>query len=55
MNKWQTQYIFISKGIFGKISIVLCFIILELEFNWAFGKANCRVLVYVVLHGWTSV
>jgi len=35
---------FISKGILHQISIALCFIILALEFERAFGKANCRSL-----------
>jgi len=37
------------------MSIPLHFIILAPEFQRAFGKANCRVLICLVLYGWTSV
>jgi len=40
----------ISEGIFDEISIALYFIISAPEFKRAFGKANCRVLICLVLY-----
>jgi len=47
----NTVYFFISEGIFDQISIALNFIILAPKFERAFGKANCRVLICLVLYG----
>ena len=41
---------FISGGIFDQISIALYFIILAPEFERAFGKANCQVLICLMLY-----
>jgi len=41
---------FISEGILYQISIALYFIISAAEFERAFGKANCRVLICLVLY-----
>ena len=41
----------ISEEIFDEISIALYFIILAPEFERAFGKANCRVLICLVSYG----
>jgi len=43
-------FFFISKGIFNQISIALYFIMLAPEFECAFGKGNCRILICLVLH-----
>jgi len=40
-----------SEGSFDQISIALYFIISAPEFERAFGKANCRVLICLVLYG----
>jgi len=47
----NTLLFFISNGNLDQISIALHFIILALEFELAFGKANCRVLICLVLYG----
>jgi len=47
----NTVYFFISEGIFDQISIALNFIILAPKFERAFGRANCRVLICLVLYG----
>jgi len=39
---------FISKGIFNQMSISLYFIMLVPEFECAFGKVNCRLLICLV-------
>jgi len=41
---------FISGGIFDQISIAQYFIILAPELERASGKANCRVLICLVLY-----
>jgi len=46
---------FITEEIFDQISIAPYFIILAPEFEYAFGKANCRVLICLALYRCTSV
>jgi len=41
----------ISERIFDEISIALHFSILAPEFERVFGKANCRVLICLILYG----
>ena len=43
--------LYFVEGIFDEISIGLYFIILVPEFERVLGKANCRVLVCLVLYG----
>jgi len=43
----------ISKGISGQIFVALYLRIFESAFERDFGNANCWVLIYLVLYGWT--
>jgi len=47
----KTLYFLFLKELLTQISIALYFIILAPELERAFGKANCRVLIYLVLYG----
>jgi len=44
-----------SEGILDRISVAVYFIILAPELEYAFGEANCRFLICLVLYGLRSV